>query len=491
MKKTAQVIKPTRTISGVAPVTIFTKPYSCTGNCIFCPTEKDIPKSYLSDEPGIQRATALKYNPYTQIQRRIEILEENGHNVSKVELIISGGTWDDYPLEYRLRFILAVFTAFNDLEHKKKSSSWEEIKEKDLNRETLWEKIYKQQDINSHSKHRCIGMSIETRPDKINLNSIEDLRQLGVTKVQLGIQSLNNEILNKNNRGHTREDIFSAINLLRRNGFKIQIHWMCNLYSSNPKLDYNDFKELFNNPNVKPDEMKIYPCSLVSGTVLNKLYQEGKYQPYSTKQLIDLLIKCKQEIPEYCRINRIFRDIPSNLIVAGHKKTNLRQMIWQEMDKRNLECNCIRCREIRKEKVDSKPKLSIEKYETKVSTEYFLQYLIDNRKIVGFLRLAIYNKGVNVQLLHADAMIREIHVYGRALAIGKHKKGRGQHQGYGTKLIKKAEKIVQDNGGKSLAVIASVGTREYYKKKGFQIIPKMGYGLKDFFRHFLSTGIHS
>ncbi len=463
-------MKPTRTISGVAPITIFTKPYKCSGNCIFCPTSSKTPKSYLLEEPGIQRASALNYEPYKQVKLRIENLELIGHNTEKIELIISGGTWDDYNLNYRIWYVLEVFRALNNVNSEKYSSKKNYKEEisclKDL------------QNQNSHSKTRNVGICIETRPDKVTKKNLEWYRIFGVTKVQLGVQSLNNEILAANARGHSREQVFSAIKLLRLLGVNIHIHWMCNLYKGSVQKDYDDFKEIFDNNNAKPDEIKIYPCSLVKGIELYYLYEKNLYAPYSTETLIKLLSKCKKKVPNYCRINRLMRDIPSQLILAGNKLTNLREKVQTFMKENNEACACIRCREIKNRKSDT-VKLKRTIYNTSISKEYFLEYVTEKNELCAFLRLSIYKKQ-NSLLIETPAMVRELHVYGTALNLKSKSKYSSQHMGLGSKLLLEAEKITKDLGINKLAIISGVGTRNYYKKRGYMIEDKYGYALKKF-----------
>ncbi|MBD3329186.1 tRNA uridine(34) 5-carboxymethylaminomethyl modification radical SAM/GNAT enzyme Elp3 [Candidatus Dojkabacteria bacterium] len=457
-------LKPVRSISGVSPVTVFTKPYFCSGKCIFCPTRKNAPKSYLLDEPGIQRAVSQNFDPYDQVITRLKALSANGHDTSKIEVIISGGTWDDYELSYRREFINNIFKALNEFNSQGRATG--DISLNDL------------QDQNSTSKTRCVGMSIETRPDKVNYESIKQYRKFGITKVQLGIQSLNDEILEKNFRGHKVQDSHQAIELLRQNGFKIQIHWMCNLYGSTSEGDYEDFIKLFNDPRVMPDELKIYPCSIIPGTGLEELYKNAKFTPYSEKGLIRLLARCKVHIPKYCRVARLFRDIPSGNISAGVDKTNLRQLIHDYMGANSMECQCIRCREIRDEIVEDIEDLKYEEieYKTSVSKEVFMSYSYHG-KLVAFLRLSLLNNNEN--LIKSKALIRELHVYGVTVGIGKSKTGASQHIGLGSELIQKACKKACEAKVKQIAVISAVGTRKYYEKLGFNIEKDYGYGIRD------------
>ncbi len=461
-------MKPTRTISGVTPLTIFTKPYKCSGNCIFCPTSSKTPKSYLVEEPGIQRAVISKYEPYKQIKSRVKALEAIGHNTEKIELIISGGTWDDYELNYRIWYIMEVFRALNNM----RSVEFDN----DKSYEESIDELKKLQEKNTNAKNRNVGICIETRPDKINVQNLKWYRIFGVTKVQLGVQSLNEEILQANARGHTREEIFRAIELLRLLGVNIHIHWMCNLYKSTPELDYEDFMEVFANQRAKPDEIKIYPCSIVKGIELHQMYKDGKYAPYDMQTLLELLAKCKNLVPNYCRINRLMRDIPSQLILAGNKTTNLREKVQDFMKEKGMSCECIRCREIKNKKYGKLHFKKIE-YQTSVSTEYFLQYVTADNKLAGFLRLSIYKKQ-NALLIDTPAMVRELHVYGVSLNLSDKSDHSSQHKGVGSKLLMHAEKIAKNLDIAQIAVISGIGTRNYYKKRGYVIEKKYGYAFK-------------
>jgi elongator complex protein 3 len=474
--------KPTRTISGVVPVTVLTKPYKCRGNCIFCPTRADQPKSYLSSEPGAQRAKMLAFDPYRQVKVRIQALKNIGHNTDKIELIILGGTWSDYPKKYQVWFVKECFRALNDLgDQTGQDDQCGETKSDRFDRfDQLKRLLVTEQKRNSTAKHRNVGLVVETRPDAIDEKHVKWLRFLGATKVQLGVQTLNSKILKKNNRGHTLRDTRNAIKLLRLAGFKLHIHWMSNLYGSSLEEDFIDFQKLFNDESICPDELKIYPCILLEDTKLYELYKEGKYKPYTFKQLVNLLVKCKKIVPNYCRISRLFRDIPSFEIVSGVKKTNLREYVQEEMRKRGVVCNCIRCREIRSANLQSSIyNLQIYKYETNVTEEHFVSYNSENDKILGFLRLSLPNRRNFIHEIQDCAMIREVHVYGTAKQIKAKQpipssqqpiaKNGPQHQGLGTKLIAEAERIAMMKGFKQIAVISAIGTREYYRKRGYEL----------------------
>ena len=442
--------RPVRTISGVAPVAVLTEPYSCPGTCIFCPDQDAAPKSYLDGEPGVLRALQNEYDPYRQTQVRIEALEAIGHETDKIELLILGGTWSAYPEDYRVWFLRRCFDAMNE------ASS-----------ETLREAFER----NETAPHRNVGLVIETRPDCITPESIVELRRHGVTKVQLGAQSFNDRILALNQRGHTVNDTRRAVRLLRLGGFKIVLHWMPNLHGATLASDLEDFRKLWDDPALRPDELKIYPTALLEHTDLYDLWSEGEYTPYTEEDLTELMISCKQLVPPYCRINRLMRDIPAPYIVAGTTKSNLRQIVQQRMQARGLQCQCIRCREVRGREPASLGTAELQPvvYETDATIEHFLQYVTTENKLAGFLRLSLPKqprKSLPIPDIENAAMIRELHVYGPAQALGERGQG-AQHRGLGTQLLREAASLARNHGYDRLAVISAVGTRLYYKERGF------------------------
>ncbi|MGC9400375.1 MAG: elongator complex protein 3 [Anaerolineae bacterium] len=443
--------RPVRTISGVAPVAVLTEPYPCPGECIFCPQQAEAPKSYLDGEPGVLRALQFNYDPYAQTRGRIEALHAIGHHVDKIELLILGGTWSAYPEDYQARFLRRCFDAMNEREADS------------LAQALRW---------NETAPHRNVGLVIETRPDCITPEEVLRLRRQGVTKVQLGIQSLNDEILALNKRGHTVAETRRAMRLLRLAGFKIVAHWMPNLYGATPASDLEDFARLWDDPAIRPDEMKLYPTALLEGTGLYELWEAGEYRPYDEETLIELLKQCKLLVPPYCRLNRVMRDIPADYIVAGTKKSNLRQMVQQQMKKEGLQCHCIRCREIRGRSTPEsieQAQLTPVVYETDATQEQFLQFLTPEARLAGFLRLSLPKAPrdeIPIPEIRRAAMVREVHVYGPAQALGAQGVG-GQHRGLGTELLEIAARRAREAGFEALAVIAAVGTRRYYRERGF------------------------
>lgn len=447
--------KPIRTISGVVPVTLLTKPYPCPGKCIFCPTDVRMPKSYLSAEPGAQRAAANNFDPYNQVSSRLQTYYANGHTTDKVELIILGGTWSAYPLPYKLWFITRCFEALNEFKPDKK------LLMPQISGEAAWPRLLKAQKINETTASRCVGLSIETRPDFITLGQLIELRKMGCTKIQIGIQSLDNRVLRLNNRGHDVKATRKAITLLRQFGFKIQAHWMANLYGSTPAKDIVDFKKLFSQKWYRPDELKIYPCSLIATSVLMKYYQKGLWRPYTHEELLEVLTTILPDVAEYCRVSRMIRDFSSDDIVVGNKTTNFRQLV--EAKAKNI--REIRFREIRGRAVRQEDlRLKIITYTTSTGKEKFLQWVTKDNRIAGFLRLSLPVGEVPIPELAGAALIRELHIYGRALALGG--RAKTQHLGLGKQLLFKAKTLAA--GYNQLSVISSIGTRQYYRRQGFK-----------------------
>jgi len=441
--------KPIRTLSGVATVTVLTKPYPCPGECIFCPTEVRMPKSYLIGEPGAMRGLQNNFDPYLQVSSRIEALEAVGHPTEKIELLVLGGTWSAYRRDYQEWFIHRCLDAMNGI---------------------ITPNLESAQAFNERSKHRNVGLVIETRPDYISRREATWLRRLGVTKIQLGAQSLNDAILKINKRGHTADQTLQAVSLLRAFGFKVVVHWMPNLLGADLESDRLDFSRLWDG--ISPDEIKIYPNQLLENAELYEYWQRGEFIPYTTEELIDLIADIKPTIPRYCRVNRIIRDIPSTLVVEGNKRTSLRQDIHRELERRGEICNCIRCREVRKRKIDMDTlKFNSMEYFCGDTQEQFLSFDTLEDKLAGFLRLSLPGKDspdTGIEELKNAAIIREVHVYGQSLPISSIRSGAAQHIGLGSRLIRLAEKIARRNSFKKLAVISAIGTRQYYLNRGFE-----------------------
>ncbi len=477
-----------RTLSGVAPVAVLVKPFPCPGKCAYCPTEKDVPKSYLSNEPAVMRAIGCDYDPYKQVQYRLKALEANGHEPTKIELIVIGGTWSVLPEKYKHWYIKECFRAANEYgkmnyelgimnngnskkNNNKKNHYSLFIIHDSVNE--LKKKLSKEQKRNEKTKFKIMGLTLETRPDYINGKEVLEMRELGCTRVELGVQAIDDKILEKNLRGHGVKEIIEATKLLKNYGFKVTYHIMPCLSGSSAKKDLEMFKKLFSDEQFQPDQIKFYPTVVTRGSLLYKWWRAGKYKPYSDKILKKLVVECKKAVPEYVRIIRLIRDIPAESIVAGNKITNLRQVLKEK----GAECRCIRCREA-KNQLSTLPsgrqvinyQLSIIKYKASGGEEYFIQAESGDRKMLyGFCRLRLPSHNmehITHNILKGAALIRELHVYGELVPVGNKKII--QHAGLGKKLMAEAEKIARKNGFKKIAVIAGVGARGYYKKLGYR-----------------------
>jgi len=479
-----------RTMSGIAPVAVLTKPYPCPGRCAYCPTEKNVPQSYLSNEPAVMRAIRCGYDPYKQVQLRLRALEANGHQPTKIELIVIGGTWSALPEKYKYWYIKECFKAANryesrimNYESRKNAESHNSLFIIHDSIKSLKEKLAKEQKKNESAKYRLIGITLETRPDYINEKELLEMRQLGATRVELGVQALDDKILQLNKRGHGVAEIVQATELLKNFGFKVTYHIMPGLPGSTPAKDLKMFKQLFVDERFQPDQLKFYPTVVTRGSLLYYWWKAGKYKPYSPKVLENLIIACKKIVPPYVRIIRLIRDIPGESIIAGNMITNLRQVIKD----RGIACGCIRCREAREKELRIKNyELRITKYKASGGEEYFLSYESKDGKILyGFCRLRLITRNLQLvtrnsksplpPLLKGAGLIRELHVYGELVPVGQNKKI--QHAGLGKMLMREAERIVALSGYKKIAVIAGVGVRGYYRKFGYKL--KNSYMVRD------------
>jgi elongator complex protein 3 len=446
-----------RTMSGIAPVAVLTKPYPCPGNCAYCPTEKDVPQSYLSNEPAVMRAIRCGYNPYVQVQDRLRALVANGHEPTKIELIVIGGTWSCLPEKYKYWYILNLFAGANRFRIKN-----EKLKIKNyqypnfFSLKKMKECLLIEQKKNERAKYKIIGLTLETRPDYININELEEMRNLGCTRVELGVQHTDDEILKLNKRGHGVRKTAEATKLLKDYGFKVTYHIMPGLPGSTPIKDFKMFKSLFADERFQPDQIKFYPCVVTKGSLLYRWWKQGKYKPYTDKQLQDLIIKCKREVPEYVRIIRLIRDIPGESIIAGNKITNLRQV----MQDKGVACRCIRCRECKSQLKIKNEKLKIIDYQASGGKEYFISLnSTDNKILYGFCRLRL---GTDI------AMIRELHVYGELMSVDG-AETKVQHTGLGAKLLQEAERIAKKEGYTKMRIISGIGVRTYYRKFGYRL----------------------
>lgn len=512
-------MKPVRTRSGVAPVTVLTKPFPCPGRCIFCPSDVRMPKSYLSSEPGAQRAAEHQFDPYRQTLSRLRSYRHTGHPVDKVELIVLGGTWSSYPEGYQVWFILRCLEAMNtffdtscgppadpllafapavDYRQLEETVQGAEVDSSDAaasrgynrvvsdwtaahprvaaearEQNADWADLLAAQRENETSPVRCVGLSLETRPDRLDAAEALRMRRLGATKVQIGIQSMDDEVLALNGRGHDTARSRRAVRLLRQAGFKIQAHWMPNLHGSTPARDREDFDRLFADPDVRPDELKVYPCSLIESAELMAYHRRGEWRPYEADELLDVLVHGLGAAPRYCRLSRVIRDIPGTEIVTGNRTTNLRQVAEAEASARGVRCRDIRAREVGGRPVDPRRlRLRRTDYEASGGREIFLEFVTAEDRIAGFLRLRLPastgRDEISLPELADKAIIREVHVYGAVVGLGEREKGRSQHIGLGRRLIAGALDTAAGAGFSQVAVISSVGTREYYRRLGFE-----------------------
>jgi len=468
--------KPTRTISGVAIVAVMCHPHNCPhGRCFYCPESDVAPPSYTGEEPAALRARMFKFNPYEQTYNRLKQLSIVGHPIDKVELIIMGGTFPSRESSYQEWFISQCLKAMNDFGGNSKENAFKKVKTYPPNDYVLLEDVQK---ANENAKVRCIGMTFETRPDFCKIEDVDRMLKMGVTRVELGVQTLYDDIYEKMERGHKIQDVINANQILRDSGIKVAMHLMPGLFQT-PEEDYEMFKELFKNPNFKPDMLKIYPCLVTKGSKLYDLWKKGEYKPYTDEEAVDLIVKIKKILPKWVRTMRIQRDIPAKLIEAGVRKSNLGELVYNKLEEEKTTCKCIRCREIghkiNKSKKDLKLdyndfKLFKEEYEVTGGKEIFLSFE-DNLEetIAGFLRLRFPSKKAHrKEITKKTAIVRELHVYGNMIEIGSKGKNIGQHTGFGEKLLKKAEQLAIDNEKDKMVIISGIGVRNYYRKFGYE-----------------------
>lgn len=550
-------IKPRRTASGVATITVITKPWPCSGDCVFCPSDLRMPKSYLHDEPACARAEQNRFDPYLQVSSRLTALSQMGHATDKIELIVLGGTWTDYPEDYQVWFMSELFRALNDdavadeaanpmlrrscgrggaeaamravpdgclprgvaarrarcrecflakdaeaLAQRRaelqagidaghgggrgrynaavkelygagsawgRAMSWQS---------GSWEELERQQRVNERARHRVVGLVIETRPDAVTARSLRTIRRLGCTKVQMGVQSIDQRVLDVNERRVDVARIEEAFALCRLFGFKIHAHFMVNLLGSTPAADKADYLRFVGPGPFQPDEVKLYPCALIEGTRLAGRHKSGEWEPYTEEELLDVLASDIVATPAFCRVSRMIRDFSSNDIVAGNKKPNLRQMV----ERRLSETGQVRVREIRYREIGSDApdlaelELDVVSYTTPTSEERFLQWVTPEGKIAGFLRLSLPDQRFVAECMKrygddapagpCEAMIREVHVYGVAARVGQEGVA-AQHRGLGRSLVARACELAREAGFERINVISAVGTREYYRSLGF------------------------
>lgn len=481
------VAKKGRALSGVLVITVLTSPgkFSCPKDCNYCPNEPGQPRSYLKDEPAVQRANRNNFDPIKQFFDRATTHFINGHPIDKIEVLVLGGTWSSYPVDYQEEFIRDLYYAANIFLSDKKK------RKKGL--------LEEEQKINETSRSRIIGLTLETRPDFITWQEIGRFRKYGCTRVQLGIQHTEEEILKIINRDCTTNDAIRALQMLKDCAYKIDAHFMPDLPGSTPMKDWQMFSYVLSSPLLQFDQWKIYPCEITPYTKIKEWYEDGSFVPYSEnneKLLVNLIMLVKNSVLPWIRLNRVIRDIPNQYIIAGNKVTNLRQQLQKTMKEKGLACDCIRCREV-KDGVIKDPILVCRKYPSNDGIEYFLSFESkDMKTIYGFLRLRLtkdagriysrgsgqnYKKRLYFPELEGCALVRELHVYGQLIAVAAERVGSNddaiQHYGFGKRLVMCAEKIALEHKYKKMAIISGVGVKEYYRKLGY--VSKASYVIKN------------
>jgi elongator complex protein 3 len=472
-----------RSLSGVSVISLLTKFWGCPGKCIYCPTYDHLPKSYISDEPAVQRAEMNAFDPFRQVQNRLQSLSITGNAISKCDVRIIGGTWSVYPEAYQEYFIKNIYDAHTMFGGREIGNEKLEIGKKQnpffKSQWPITHNLYPSSTLeeakkrNETAQSRVIGMAIETRPDWITEEEIIRLRRYGITRVEIGYQTTHDHINELNKRGHGNAESIRATRLLKDAGFKVVAHMMPGLLGSTPELDRQSMQEIFANPDYRPDELKLYPLVVTPNSELTEVWQKWEFEPYDDATLIPLMAELQAMIPEYVRLNRMYRDIPAHEILAGSKIANLRQVTEVAMRARWLSRHDISAREVRaKWNSPDNAIIEIDFYEASGGHEYFIQ-MIDpsDRTIFWLCRLRIPSQIFTrekhfIDVLQGAAIIRELHVFWDQIPVGYTGNHSGQHQGFGKKMMQRAYDIVSEKYPtvKTLAVIAGVGVRAYYNK---------------------------
>lgn len=468
--------KPTRTISGVAVVAVMCPPHNCPhGRCLYCPESTIAPPSYTGEEPAALRARMYDFDPYNQVYNRLLQLESIGHPLDKVELIIMGGTFPSRFLCFQEWFITQCLQAMVEFEVKTPKI----VLDNKNTSQTITNKFKYLEDVqraNEGSYIRCVGMTFETRPDYSKKEDVDRMLQMGVTRVELGVQTIYNYIYHRIQRGHTVEDVIDATRILKDSGIKVAMHLMPGLFSDK-KRDLRIFERIFSDEHFKPDMLKIYPCLVTKGSKLHELWAKGEYQPYTTQEAVDLIVQVKKILPKWVRTMRIQRDIPSPLIEAGVKKSNLGELVYNRLKDENVQCQCIRCREVGHQAThgihttQDDVKLLKESYHASEGEEHFLSMEdTESDVLLGFLRLRMPSiKAHRPEIDQDTAIVRELHVYGPMMPLGEREKELWQHQGYGEELLKEAERIsCEEYDKKEILITSGIGVRNYYRKFGYE-----------------------
>lgn len=467
-----------RSISGIVPLTLFTKGVACPFNCIYCPSEPNVPKSYLSDEPAVMRAIRSHYDPFIQTQSRLIMFALSGHSIDKIEIIIKGGTFSFLPKRYRTFFLRRIFQACNtNTKHFIDDNSKEPAHESTT--------LSSEQKKNEEAPSRIIGINIETRPDYITRDELIYLRRLGVTHIEIGVQTLFDDVYTRIKRGHTVQSVVKATRMLKDAGFKVGYHFMLNLPGSSADRDTEMLRMGFTDEAFKPDHIKLYPTTITKFTRLAEEYKKGTYVPYPLERMIEVVLEAKKNIfPVWVRIGRLTRDITTTMMEAHLFPPNLREIIQKRQIADHIKCQCIRCREIQLDKPRLPITTRITEYPSSNGREFFIEKIDGTDKCLGFIRLRfpsyLYSTDVTPLFvaLKGAAIIRELHVYGKSTPLGGQETKSAQHKGWGEELLSTAEKITREAGIAKLAVISGIGVREYYRKKGYEL--RSTYMIKKF-----------
>ncbi|MCD6453589.1 MAG: tRNA uridine(34) 5-carboxymethylaminomethyl modification radical SAM/GNAT enzyme Elp3 [Dehalococcoidales bacterium] len=449
--------KLTRTISGVTPLAVMTQPMKCPGHCICCPTYPNIPQSYTPTSPAVLRAIRCDYDAGRQVQLRLKMFSDMGHPTDKIELIIMGGTVLSTPIDYQYQFVKDCFDALNG----EPSASLEEAKK-----------------INETATHRCIGVCIETRPDWCRQEDIDRMLEFGTTRVELGVQTIDDGIYHLIKRGHQVADVVSATRRLKEHSFKVYYHWMPGLPGSTPERDLELSKRLFSDPQFRPDGLKLYPTMVIEGTELERWRQEGRYQPYPDEVMINLISDIKSIVPKYVRISRVLRDIPAQYITGG-PRDSLRDVAKRRLREQGKECRCIRCREYGHRRRDGweigTPHIVRMDYVASGGSEIFLSVEDKRETLFGLLRLRIQSlppANLEREFQGRLALIRELHVFGHEVSLNQQDPDSAQHKGLGKALLSEAERIAKEEfQTPQIIILSGVGAREYYRTE-------FGYSLR-------------
>ncbi len=459
------VKRPTRALSGVTVVAVVAKPYPCPhGRCVYCPggPRMETPQSYVPDSPAVRRAAAYGYHPYDQVRARLLQYVTMGHRPSKVELIVMGGTFPAMPLDYQEWFVAQALEAMNRFPEPRRPG-WVYLEEAQLRNES--------------APVRCVGLTLETRPDWSKERHVDRFLYLGATRVELGVQTVYDEVLERVRRGHGVRDTVEATRILKDAGYKVAYHMMLGLPGSDPDMDFEAFKRIYEDPDFRPDYVKIYPTLVVPGSELYEWWARGDYEPYDEDTLVELIARIKAITPPWVRIIRVQRDIPSMWIAAGPRKANLRELVWQYMRKHGLKCRCIRCREVGRYALwtgevprPEDAKLVRRDYEASEGLEVFLSFEDPTRDVLyGFLRLRLPSEHAHRwEVDSRTAIVRELHVYGPVTPVGEAGMW-WQHRGFGSRLLAEAERIAREElDARKLLVISGVGVRRYYLSRGYR-----------------------